>query len=74
MNAATLSGPISRIFCSSERAHAQAELFGRLVAAVLVPVRLLDVDDARDRQPALRMHERHAAQARAGHRAAVVAR
>ena len=51
---------------------AQAVFLRRQVDAVLVPVRLLDVHDVRDRQAALRMHGGHAAQARRRHRAAVV--
>nr|GFD20810.1 hypothetical protein [Tanacetum cinerariifolium] len=57
------------------------QLFGRPdaervrghVTAFTKPVRLRDVDDARDRQVALFMHVRHAAQTRARHGGAVVA-
>ena len=49
-----------------------AELFGGQVAAIFEVVRLRDVLDARDRQAALLVHVRHAAEARAAHRAAVV--
>ena len=51
----------------------QAELVRVEVAAALEPVRLTDMDDAGDRQTALRMHGLHAAERSTGHGAAVVA-
>ena len=41
-------------------------------ATVLVPVRLANMGDIRDRQAALGMHCRHAAQTCTGHRAAMI--
>jgi len=49
-----------------------AVLVGREAGAVFEVVRLLDVRDIGDRQAALRVHRVHAAERRAGHRAAVV--
>ena len=72
MKAPTRSGPISRIFSSSARAATQSELLGRQLAAFAEPVRLANVDDAGNRQAALRVHRRHAAEAGARHRAAVI--
>ena len=72
MNAATRCGPSSRIFVLERARDVQPE-FGRTqVAALGIPVRLADVHDVRDRQAALLVHETHAAEARAGHGAAVV--
>ena len=67
-----LADPSSRIFSSSARAALRPNSAGLKLAALGVPVRLRDVDDVRDRQSALLVHEAHAAEARAGHRAAVV--
>ena len=72
MKAATRSGPISSIFSARRRAARRPIFLRREVDAVLVPVRLLDVDDVGNRQAALGMHGRHAAEARPAHRAAVV--
>ena len=53
--------------------HADAEFLGSQRAAFAIPVRLVDVLDARDRQAALGVHALHAAQAGAGHGRAVIA-
>src|SRR5438105_1700282 len=50
----------------------EPELVSTLSMPVLEPERLLDVDDARDRQAALFVHAAHAAERGAGHRRAVV--
>ena len=49
-----------------------AELIRGEIAAIVEVVRLRDVLDARNRQTTLLVHVRHAAEARAAHRAAVV--
>ena len=51
----------------------QAEFLGRRVAALAIPIGLRDMDDARDRQAALRMHRLHAAERGAAHGRAVIA-
>jgi hypothetical protein len=49
-----------------------AKGFGRHVAAFGIPMRLIDMHDIGDRQAALFMHRRHAAQARAAHGRSVI--
>ncbi len=50
----------------------QPKLVRQEIAAQLEPVRLLDMHDAGDRQPTLRMHGPHAAETRGRDRAAVI--
>ena len=52
--------------------HFKAVSFWGISTAVLVPVRLTNMRDIRDRQAALGMHRRHAAQTCTGHRAAMI--
>ena len=71
MNAAILSAPIG----SPGRAghpKDETEFIAAHRPAMLEPERLLDVDDARDRQAALRMHAAHAAERCTSQRRAVI--
>ena len=72
-NAATFSGPTSRIFFSTSAAAMHAEFLRGNFAAEIVPIGLQDVLESGQRQAPLPVHAGHSAERGGDHRRSVIA-